>query len=99
MISTPQLKDCVLESDCQLRNSEVHFEQCALLSGPLQDHYSTESPYFQVSRLLWVFHIFCTHYAGGAMFAYTTPLHVIRSIIVQRVVSKYGSLTVLCFRQ
>ena len=35
------------------------------------------------------------------MFPYTTPLHVIRSIIiiVQRVVSKYVSLAVSCFRQ
>ena len=31
------------------------------------------------------------------MFPYTTPLHVVCSIIVQRVVSKYGSLAVSCF--
>ena len=48
MISTPQLKECLVESNCQLRESETHFEQCALLSGPLHDHYSTT---FGINRL------------------------------------------------
>ena len=39
---------CFLESDCQLRNDETHFEQCSLLSGPLRDHYSTT---FGINRL------------------------------------------------
>ena len=43
--------------------------------------------------------IFVRTYAGGAMFLYTSPLHVIRSSIVQRVVSKYGSLAASCFCQ
>ena len=48
MISPPELKECLLESDCQLRSAETHFEQCALLSGPLQSHYSTS---FGINRL------------------------------------------------
>ena len=48
MISTPQLRECLVESDCQLRESETHFEQCALLSGPLRNHYSTT---FGINRL------------------------------------------------
>lgn len=34
-------KECLLESDCQLRNAQTHFEQCDLLRGLLQEHYST----------------------------------------------------------
>ena len=30
------------------------------------------------------------------MFLYTTPLHVVRSIIAPHVVSKYGGFVVLC---
>ena len=41
MISPTQIDECFTEMDCQLRNPETHFEQCALLCGPLQDHYST----------------------------------------------------------
>ena len=48
MISPPELKECLVESDCQLRSAETHFEQCALLSGPLQSHYSTS---FGINRL------------------------------------------------
>lgn len=41
MISPGQIDECFIETDCQLRNAETHYEQCALLSGPLQGHYST----------------------------------------------------------
>ena len=30
-----------MESDCVLRTADSHFEQCALLTGPLSAHYST----------------------------------------------------------
>ena len=48
MISPPEISGCVSEIDCQLRNPDTHFEQCALLYGPLQDHYSTS---FGINRL------------------------------------------------
>ena len=48
MITPSQINRCFLESDCQLRNAETHFEQCSLLSGPLRDHYSTT---FGINRL------------------------------------------------
>ena len=48
MISPSQIKSCFSENDCQLRSPETHFEQCALLYGPLLDHFSTS---FGVNRL------------------------------------------------
>ena len=48
MITSSQLKKCLVESECQLRNAETHFEQCDLLTGPLQEHYSTT---FGINRL------------------------------------------------
>ena len=48
MITPTQLRECLVERDCQVRSTETHFEQCALLSGPLQDHYSTT---FGINRL------------------------------------------------
>ena len=48
MITTPQVKECLVESSCTLRTTETHFEQCSLLSGPLRDHYSTT---FGINRL------------------------------------------------
>lgn len=48
MITTPQIKECLVESSCTLRTPETHFEQCSLLSGPLHEHYSTS---FGINRL------------------------------------------------
>lgn len=41
MITSHQLQECFSEDACVLRTSETYFEQCSLLDGPLQDHYST----------------------------------------------------------
>lgn len=48
MITSTQLQQCLVETDCQLRTPEMHFEQCSLLSGSLHDHYSTS---FGINRL------------------------------------------------
>ena len=40
MATAEQVQVCMLESSCTLRTSDSHFEQCCLLSGPLQSHYS-----------------------------------------------------------
>ena len=39
---------CFLESDCVMRTAESHFEQCALLTGPLSLHHSTS---YGINRL------------------------------------------------
>ena len=41
MITRDQSQTCFLERDCVLRTAESHFQQCALLDGPLSTHYST----------------------------------------------------------
>ena len=41
MITADQSQLCVMEDSCQLRCPETHFEQCQLLEGPLESHYST----------------------------------------------------------
>ena len=48
MITSTQMQQCLVETDCQIRTPEMHFEQCSLLSGSLHDHYSTN---FWVNRL------------------------------------------------
>lgn len=48
MITSAQLQQCMVETNCQLRTPEMHFEQCSLLSGFLHDHYSTN---FGINRL------------------------------------------------
>ena len=40
MSTSEQLQEFVLESSCTLRTPNSYFEQCSLLSGPLQAHYS-----------------------------------------------------------
>jgi hypothetical protein len=47
MITSNQSQTCLMEESCQLRSPETHFEQCQLLDGPLQRHYSTN---FGVNR-------------------------------------------------
>jgi len=51
MITTPQLRECLVESNCLVRSSDTHYEQCSLLSGPLHDHYSTSFGVNRRSRL------------------------------------------------
>ena len=41
MITGEQAQSTFSESDCQLRTSDEHEEQCQLLSGPLSSHFST----------------------------------------------------------
>lgn len=41
MITRELSQECFTEHDCVLRTSDTHFEQCALLAGPLSDHFST----------------------------------------------------------
>lgn len=48
MVTTPQIKECFLESSCVLRSPDTHFKQCSLLCGPLRDHYSTS---YGINRL------------------------------------------------
>ena len=48
MVTTLHVKNCLLESSCTLRTPEAHFEQCCLLAGPLQAHYSTN---YGINRL------------------------------------------------
>ena len=65
MITRDQSHKCIHEDNCTMRTPETHFEQCALLAGPLSDHYSTsygvnrlsmiiieEVPEFSVTRAL-----------------------------------------------
>lgn len=40
MVTSQQLQEFILESSCTLRTPNSFFEQCSLLSGPLQSHYS-----------------------------------------------------------
>lgn len=40
-ITAEQIQECFSESVCTLRTSSAYFEQCSLLQGPLQSHYST----------------------------------------------------------
>ena len=40
MVTPTLLQNCFSENDCNLRESETHFEQCCLLNGPLHDHHS-----------------------------------------------------------
>ena len=48
LITREQSQNCFLESDCVLRTAQAHFEQCALLTGPLSAHYSTS---YGINRL------------------------------------------------
>lgn len=48
MITRDLSQSCFSEADCSLRSAESHFEQCALLTGPLSSHYSTS---YGVNRL------------------------------------------------
>lgn len=48
MITRELSQSCFSEMDCLLRSAESHFEQCALLAGPLSDHHSTS---YGVNRL------------------------------------------------
>ena len=48
MITTPELKKCLVENESTLRTSETHFEQCCLLTGPLHEHNSTN---YGINRL------------------------------------------------
>ena len=48
MITCELSQKCFLESDCVLRTAESHFEQCALLTGPLSVHHSTS---YGINRL------------------------------------------------
>lgn len=48
MITSAQMQQCLVETDCRLRTPEMHFEQCSLLSGSLYDHHSTN---FGINRL------------------------------------------------
>lgn len=41
MVTAEQIQECFAESVCTLRTPSSHFEQCSLLCGPLQSHYST----------------------------------------------------------
>lgn len=41
MATSEQIQQCFSESDCVLRTPESYFEQCSLLHGPLEGHYST----------------------------------------------------------
>ena len=41
MITRELSQKCFLESDCVMHTAESHFEQCALLSGPLSAHHSS----------------------------------------------------------
>ena len=41
MVTSDQILQCLSESSCTLRTPESHFEQCSLLDGPLQNHFST----------------------------------------------------------
>ena len=48
MITRDLSQKCLLESDCVMRTTESHFEQCALLTGPLSVHHSTS---YGINRL------------------------------------------------
>ena len=48
MITRELSQKYVLESDCIMRTPENHFEQCALLTGPLSAHHSTS---YGINRL------------------------------------------------
>lgn len=48
MITRELSQKSFLESDCVLRTAESHFEQCALLAGPLSAHHSTS---YGINRL------------------------------------------------
>ena len=41
LVTFDQIQECFSESSCALRTAESYFEQCSLLDGPLQSHYST----------------------------------------------------------
>lgn len=48
MITRELSQKCFLESDCKMRTADSHFEQCALLTGPLSVHHSTS---YGINRL------------------------------------------------
>ena len=48
MITREQSQSLFFESDCVIRTPDTHFEQCALLAGPLSEHHSTS---YGITRL------------------------------------------------
>lgn len=51
MATTGELPELLSESDCNLRTTETHFEQCMLLSGPVAEHFSTSFGISEMSAL------------------------------------------------
>jgi hypothetical protein len=41
MVTSDQIQECLSESSCVLHTADSYFEQCSLLDGPLESHYST----------------------------------------------------------
>ena len=51
MVTSSQLQKCFVEDSCTLRTADSYFEQCCLLCGPLQTHYSKKYGIYFMSVL------------------------------------------------